>query len=375
MQKDAAYPARTHYFDYLRVAATFAVMFVHVIARGLDQNWHTAGVTTLDWNLFNLYESMLRWAVVVFIMISGALFLERDMRTSKLYGKYILRIGTAFLFWSVLYTVVEYRGGSVWSVLGSIALGHYHMWFLYLIAGIYIFMPLLRSVAQSPRLTRYFLIVAFLINQLVTLSLVVVLVCVRTEGLGAAVGQGLAWLLDNLGLPLVAAVGGSAALGVCLYMVMGFSACFLLGYYLRNVELTAKHRKLIYLLGIGGVAATAALSAAASILKGEPTEAFYWHFSLNVLLECIAVFVFAKYELPKLHLSDRAEKIIALLSQYSFGAYLVHPLLLSALAPVWNALPLPAPAAVPLVSVVLFALSFAVSMGMNRIPGLNRYIV
>lgn len=376
MQKDVASPpARTLYFDYLRIAATFAVMFVHVIARGLERNWHTAPVTSLDWQVFNGYESMLRWPIVVFILISGALFLDRDLRPSRIYTKYILRIVTAFLFWSVVYAVAERKGGTPLGTLGSIALGHYHMWFLYLIVGIYIFIPFMRSIAQSPRLTRYFLLVAFVINQIATALLVAVQLLVRTDGLSERISHWMAWLLDNVGAALLAAVGASVVLGVCLYMVMGFCACFVLGYYLSHTEQGAKQRRLIYGLGLAGFAATVILSSAAAVAKGEPTEAFYWHFAVNILAESVAVFVFAKYELTRRPLPERAARVVALLSQYSFGAYLVHPLLLSALAPVWNVLPLPAPLAVPVVSAALCALSFAASAALNHIPVLKRYIV
>lgn len=375
MQKDAASPARTHYYDYLRIAATCAVMAVHVIARGLDCNWHSAGVATLDWQVFNLYESMLRWPIVIFIMISGSLFLDREMRTTKIYSKYILRIVTAFLFWSVVYTVIDHRGGTLLQMLGSVALGHYHMWFLYLIVGIYIFIPFMRNIVRLPKLTRYFLWVAFVINQIVTASLVAVQLLIHTGDLGAQALRCLAWLLENVGGVLVFAVGVCIALGVCLYMVMGFCACFVLGYHLSNTELSAKQRRIVYGLGIAGFAATAVLSAAAAVVKQEPTEAFYWHFAPNILAESVAVFVFAKYELARLRISNRAAGAVALLSKYSFGAYLVHPLFLEALAPVWNALPLPAPAAVLLVGVALAGLSFAVSAALNGIPVLNRYIV
>lgn len=376
MQKDTASPpARTPYYDYLRIAATFAVMFIHVIARGLERNWHTAPVTTLDWQVFNVYESMLRWPIVVFILISGALFLDRDLRPSRIYTKYILRIVTAFLFWSVVYTIADHKGGTLLGTLGSIALGHYHMWFLYLIVGIYVFIPFMRSIAQSPRLTRYFLLVAFAINQVATASLVAVQLLTRTDGLGERVSRWMAWLLDNVGATLVFAVGAGVALGVCLYMVMGFCACFVLGYYLSRTELDAGQRRFIYGLGLTGFATTAALSSLAAVAKGEPTEAFYWHFAVNILAESVAVFVFAKYELTRRPLPEKAARAVALLAQYSFGAYLVHPLLLSALAPVWNALPLPAPLAMPVVSAALCALSFAVSAALNQIPVLKRYIV
>ncbi len=57
---------RTAYFDYLRVFATFAVIVIHVSA----QNWYITDVNEIYWQTYNFYESIVRWAVPVFVMIS-----------------------------------------------------------------------------------------------------------------------------------------------------------------------------------------------------------------------------------------------------------------------------------------------------------------
>ncbi len=76
---------RTIYFDYLRVFATAAVILLHVAAF----NWLSTDVNGYDWKVFNFYDSIVRWGVPVFVMISGALFLGRDDISIK---KYILSI-------------------------------------------------------------------------------------------------------------------------------------------------------------------------------------------------------------------------------------------------------------------------------------------
>ena len=85
---------RAYHLDFLRVFATFAVMVLHLAA----QNWDKINVKTFEWNVFNFYNSIVRWAVPVFVMISGALFLSKDIQLKKIFSKYILRIVTAFLF-------------------------------------------------------------------------------------------------------------------------------------------------------------------------------------------------------------------------------------------------------------------------------------
>ena len=72
---------RTIYFDYLRVLATFAVMILHISA----QNWGACDVQSFDWQVFNFFDSIVRWSVPIFVMISGALFLNRDIPLKKIY--------------------------------------------------------------------------------------------------------------------------------------------------------------------------------------------------------------------------------------------------------------------------------------------------
>ena len=52
---------RQYHLDCLRVLATFAVMILHIAA----QNWYGADVMSFEWNVFNFYDSMVRWAVPV----------------------------------------------------------------------------------------------------------------------------------------------------------------------------------------------------------------------------------------------------------------------------------------------------------------------
>lgn len=98
---------RTVYFDYLRVFATFSVIILHLSA----QNWFTTDVNGFEWQVFNFYDSIVRWGVPVFVMISGALFLDREIATKTIYSRYVLRLLSSFVIWSAAYAV--FRGGGV----------------------------------------------------------------------------------------------------------------------------------------------------------------------------------------------------------------------------------------------------------------------
>lgn len=60
---------RTVYFDFLRVLAAFSVVIVHVSA----YKYYEVEVKTWEWQIFNIYNSVFRWTVPIFVMISGAL--------------------------------------------------------------------------------------------------------------------------------------------------------------------------------------------------------------------------------------------------------------------------------------------------------------
>ena len=118
----------------------------------------------------NFYDSIVRWGVPVFVMISGCLFLSGNSTLKKIYQKNIFRIARAFVFWSIVYTIYYYvdkvfilkKEVALTTVVAHIILGHYHLWFLYMITGIYMILPFLKRIASSKFLTKNFLILAFI---------------------------------------------------------------------------------------------------------------------------------------------------------------------------------------------------------------------
>ena len=73
--------------DILRIVAISAVVVIHT-----TQNMSKLDVTGLDWAVLNVYDGLVRWAVPVFVMISGVLFLNpaKEQPLKKLYTKNVL---------------------------------------------------------------------------------------------------------------------------------------------------------------------------------------------------------------------------------------------------------------------------------------------
>ncbi|MBQ3346627.1 MAG: acyltransferase family protein, partial [Synergistaceae bacterium] len=334
--------SRSHYFDFLRVAGAFAVMMLHVASH----NWGTTDVHSLEWQAMNFYDAIVRWAVPVFVMISGALFLNKDIPLRKIYSKYIFRIFTAFVFWSFVYAVAYYatKRDAV-KALGHFVAGNYHMWFLFMIVGLYMIIPFVKKIAESESLTKYFLALAFFFAFLFPET--VRIISLFSEKYGEFADK----LVGNFRFQFVA----------------GFTVYFLLGYFLNRSQISTKT---VYTAGIIGFTATALMSLYASRFKCEAFGGFYGNHTVNVMCEAIAVFVFFRERL------NFPARFVRTLSQYSFGAYLVHAGVISLLGKFGlHSLTFSPVISIPVIAVIVFVISFTVSAVLNHIPVLNKYIV
>lgn len=91
---------RCIWLDATRVLACLAVVVLHVAAAC----WKTAFYSdALSWIALNFYDSTVRWAVPVFVMVSGALLLCGNRSLREIMQKNVLRIVVAFYCWSFLY--------------------------------------------------------------------------------------------------------------------------------------------------------------------------------------------------------------------------------------------------------------------------------
>ncbi len=336
-----SHSGRIHYFDILRIMATFAVILLHLCARP----WETLSISSPSWLFFNGLDSAVRWAVPLFVMLSGALFLndEKELSFTAICKKNLLRIVCAFLFWSTVYGFIGlWNGMPLREFPLALLKGEYHMWFLFLVMGLYLFVPLLRRITGTKKHTEWFLagggLFFFLIPRIVHL-LAVLNISVPFQGL----------ILKAMNINVVS---------VCYLFV------FVLGHYLHRYELSSTLRKLLYGFGLLGFLATVSLTFWHSRQIGMPSGSFYTYMSFPVMAMAVAIFVFAKY-----HWNKEREGM-AFISRCSFGMYLAHvkfilPLETAWITP-WSVLPL---------GVGVFVLSLGVSAVANHIPLLKRYIV
>ena len=102
---------RQYNLDYLRVFSSVAIILLHVTA----QNMSYVSLAGTEWNIYNICNGASRWGVPVFVMMSGALFLPREIPTKTLYKKYILRMAIAYIVWSLFYAIADPIGNMVFT--------------------------------------------------------------------------------------------------------------------------------------------------------------------------------------------------------------------------------------------------------------------
>ncbi|MBC5734758.1 MULTISPECIES: acyltransferase family protein [Lawsonibacter] len=346
---------RLAWADLLRCAALFAVVLLHVSGARLAD----VPVDSGAFQVLNVYDGLTHWCVPVFVMLSGAFLLDpkHSLPLPKLLFRHILRIFTALAVWGAVYAVANHleQGGAwtwpgvreaLWQALRGHT--HYHLWFLYMILGLYLVTPVLRAFVRGAGRGdfHWFFLLVFVFT----------------------------FLLPTL-LRLRPSQTASLWIGnLNLHLVLGYVGYYVLGYYLKQNTLSRAAEFALYLLGALGAAVTVGGTALLSRQRGELVQVFYNYDSPNVALMSVAVFVLFRYVLGVSEERSRRERL-SKAAQVSFGIYLVHDLFLMLLRRVGiDALSFAPALAVPVLAAGIFLCSFAVAWVLSKIPLVGRYL-
>ena len=341
---------RVLYLDMLRIAATFATIIIHVS----EEKYASTIGDFKTWNIFNIYDSLSRFSVPIFVMISGAIFLDdsKSISIQRIYSKNIKRM--IIFFWSGFYTI--YVGIAIFIEQGKIdkgylvskfIIGHYHMWFLPMIVGLYMIVPVWKKILEDKRLENY---------------------CMILSGIFVFI------------VPTVLSVIKNSAISTLydfLYykMTIGYISYFILGYYLYHNNLKGIIEIIIYGLGLTGILSTILISTYLVQYKGA-TYGYYDNFNINILLSCIGIFLFFKNIVSKVHIGQNCEKMIIKVSNCCFGIYMLHAFFIEILSRIGlNTLSFSPIISVMAIGGIVFLLSLGASYILHEIPLLRDYVV
>lgn len=345
---------RIYYFDKLKIFAAIAVIMIHVSA----QKWYSAKLMSTEWMLFTVLDAVSRWAVPIFIMISGSLFLSRERGIRHILKNNFLRIITAFVFWSALYVAADALQGKEMTFaegFKDFAGGHYHLWYLFTIAALYLIVPFLRKIIESEKLMKYLLIVSFVFSIVLPFAI------------------GILSVYSKYWHTVVNTVSGK----INLSFVRGYLFYFVFGYWLSQKEISKKMRIIAYISGFAGAASIVTFTALASFHTGKANTVFLNNYTFGCVLESAALFISFKYNGDKRTPSERGGKIIRTLSKYTFGVYLCHVMVLEFISKTlhFDTLSMNPFLSVPLLVFVVGTASLIITAILNQIPVIKKYIV
>ena len=143
---------RIAFLDVMRVIACFMVIMIHSCEFFfIDDN--NIGIQNMrDGFWVSVIDSAFRCSVPLFVMISSFLLVPVKTDTRVFFHRRLLRVVVPFTLWSIFYATLPYLWGDMTAtgVMESISHLAYnfnassgHMWFVYMLIGLYLFMPII----------------------------------------------------------------------------------------------------------------------------------------------------------------------------------------------------------------------------------------
>lgn len=278
-------------YDVIRVISCLCIIAIHCTDILIENSTHN-----YVWYIGNAVQSIVRIALPMFVLLSGVLLLNSKKEESLImfYVKRLLKVALPLYFYSIIYLFIFNYNYSLElfmpmnfiRAIKKITEGHvyFHLWFAYMIIGIYLCVPFLKKMCQNlndkdcQNLTILIFVISIIRSLLPTFKI-------------------------NVGISNIPFVD--------------WTLIFLLGYLITK-EPVNKHYKLIYILGI--------ISWIIAIILPRTNIKVYnlYDFSVFMLFEVMAIYLFFVRHKEKICSSHKLNKVLMVISTYTWEIFLVH---------------------------------------------------
>lgn len=366
------------HLDWVDVTRFLAIFFVVCVHCCDPFNCSVEARTNTQFQWWgSLYGAFLRPCVPLFAMMTGLLILpiRKGMSPGAFYRRRVLRVLVPFLIWSVLYCLFPWIMGllggtaetlvmcfpySGYSGTPSLALGDalknvflipvnfsvydVHMWYIYMLIGLYLFMPVLSKWIESATKRD---LQTYLLLWNITLFFPYVYYYVEKYFWGVC-----SWNSFNT-----------------LYYFAGFNGYLILGYYLKHFNFMGWRKTLMlaipmfaagYFVSLTGYRSMASIPDATE----EMLELFWTFCSPNVMLMTIACFIV----LQKVRLSDGwCKRSIRSIGKYGLGIFMCHYFFVGVAYQLTQELGLPIGLQIPVSAVIVMSCATLFTMTVFRL--------
>jgi surface polysaccharide O-acyltransferase-like enzyme len=289
----------TTYLNVLRVLACIAVIIFHVFSNVV--NSFGKSLTELEKYISTILINIWLWHVPSFVMISGVIFLnrEKEITIRNLIKKYILRIllalfifGIPFAFMEIFFnshyqfnftqigiTILNVFEGKLWD----------HMWYLYMIAGLYMLLPLFKLFVNqaSKEILEYVLVILFIFTSIIP-------------------------TFQNI-VPF--------KFGIYIPINSVFVFYLLFGYYIHQYDIRVNN-KLLILMVLLYVLYISLMPLNKKFISNTTIIGLYSNISPLVVLITFCIFCYLRQNI-------NSNKVFDFLSPQIFGMYLIHQFFLN----------------------------------------------
>lgn len=325
---------RSSWIDLCRVFSIFGVVLIH--ACGASALYKYGKIPQIDWLSANFLDSLVRCSVPLFVMISGSLLLRRGREavTIRQVVRRVNKVLLPLLIWSAGYLlyVSHYTGMPVnfLSMLNKPAM--YHLWFVYMIIGIYFLLPVFQAlydlVFDRREMQVYLLVIWFVVT------------CIPTY-----------WPIPSLAL----LQQGS---------LLGYGGYFLIGGIIASSDRNQVATLVWFIIYVIGVVITFFLTLHFSEQANAAVETAYTYFSPNVAVTAIAAFILFK----RARISNYFAKYLQSIGDKSFLVYFMHVVFIKPVSTAISIVNLPMFASILLIAFFTFTISLFVASGIRLIP-------
>lgn len=343
---------RIEYIDTMKAVAIFSVIWIHV---GLI--WE--GSFAMGLSLYSIAE-LGRFAVPLFLMVSGALLLNREYELKSFFSRRLTRIIFPYLLWVIPY-LFYFIATNNFIIDWNVMVGRFfNRWYFWMIIGIYCTIPIINEFIKNKGMdgVKYFLILAII----------------------ASVYYQTCKLFD-----LTTFLDLRFFVGALVYMM--------LGYYFNNYEFKSSPNKIITISIIIFLITTAikVFLADAGITAGflnfaNPKIFLDSHLDANIIsyIRVTSIFLIIKYiyeedtnfiysGIRKILEFGIIKKVIKSISRASYGIYLTQDLAILILGVTLTPLIPLCGKVLVIYSVGILIVCWAVILIVNKIPHLAKW--
>ena len=342
--------SRAVWIELLRILACFCVILLHISSIG----WNYAGINSDKWIYYEVLNALSRIGVCIFVMISGSLFLGNKRGSSiETMRKYILKILRLIGVWSIAYFMLRLiiKDTTITNIsdfFNQILYRYYHLWYLWMILGLYIITPILHKVVSDEKMCRYLLLLCMIVCWIPEM---ITIVPTWSEFVRII-------FQDKM----------------YLFLPMGYTGYYIMGYYLCNYRI--KKKWILMVTGTLGVIYGVVGGYLYARYIGAPSQITYNNLTLGTVCYSAMIFNYFREKLSGINFSGKVKNIIYTLGDSTLGIYLMHVVFVRGFS---DRFMMKTNYEYPIVSIIIasmiFVVCFFITKVLKKIPVIGKWVV